>query len=304
MSRTLQNTIANFAGLVFSSGLTLLFSIFYFHILGSENFGLISFCTTVLLIGNLFVDLGLGRTIVRELARRAHNPELGQEMRDALFTLQSIHFGLALACGVIIATSSSWLAANWLNRDTVPMAEAAYAIVLLGVVASLQLPREFCRSALSGLQRQVLSNLLATAFSALRGAATIAALFLIAPTPIVFLMTQVVVSILETGTLFIAVWIKMPPKERRIRFNVQILRDIWVFAAGDGLAILLGVGMNFGDRIILSRLLPLERLRQLFSHYHDRGNHPPRHQSFQLGLFPPLRRFDRPEGREPAIGGL
>ena len=258
MSRTLQNTIANFAGLVFSSGLTLLFSIFYFHILGSENFGLISFCTTVLLIGNLFVDLGLGRTIVRELARRAHNPELGQEMRDALFTLQSIHFGLALACGVIIATSSSWLAANWLNRDTLPMAEAAYAIILLGVVASLQLPREFCRSALSGLQRQVLSNLLATAFSALRGAATIAALFLIAPTPIVFLMTQVVVSILETGTLFIAVWTKMPPKERRIRFNVQILRDIWVFAAGDGLAILLGVGMNFGDRILLSRLLPLD----------------------------------------------
>jgi O-antigen/teichoic acid export membrane protein len=258
MSRTLHNTIANFAGLISSSGLTLLFSIVYFRILGSENFGLISFCTTLLLIGNLFVDLGLGRTIIRELARREHDPKLGQEMRDALFTLQSLHFGLAIACGVIIAASSSWLAANWLNRDTVQIAEATEAIVLLGALASLQLPREFCRSALSGLQMQVLSNLLATAFSALRGAAAIAALFLIAPTPIVFLTTQVVVSALETGTLFIAVWIKMPPRERRTRFDVHILRDIWVFAVGDGLAILLGVGMTFGDRILLSRLLSLD----------------------------------------------
>ncbi len=258
MSNTLVNTIANFAGLLGSTGLTLVFSILYFHILGSENFGLISFCTTVLLVGNLFVDQGLGRTIIRELARREHNPELGQEMRDALFTLQSIHFGLALTCGVIIAVSSSWLAANWLNRETVPITEAKHAIILLGVVASLQLPREICRSALSGLQRQVHSNVLASAFSGLRGAATIVALFLIAPTPIVFLMTQAVVSILETATLFISVWIKMPPKERRIRFDIHILRDIWVFAVGDGLAILLLGGMTFGDRVLLSRLLPLD----------------------------------------------
>jgi O-antigen/teichoic acid export membrane protein len=258
MSRTLQNTIANFAGLVSSAGLTLLFSIIYFRILGSENFGLISFCTTVLLIGNLFVDLGLGRTIIRELARREHNPELGQEMRDALFTLQSIHLGLAFTCGAVIAAASSWLATNWLNRDSVQITEATHAIALLGVVAALQLPREFCRSALSGLQRQVLSNLLATAFSALRGAATIAALFLIAPTPIVFLVTQVAVSILETGSLFVAVWIKMPRRERRTRFDTRILKDIWAFAVGDGLAILLGVGMTFGDRILLSSLLPLD----------------------------------------------
>jgi O-antigen/teichoic acid export membrane protein len=257
MSRTLRNTIANFAGLVSSSGLTLLFSIFYFRILGSETFGLISFCATVLLIGNLFVDLGLGRTIIRELARRAHNPQLGQEMRDALFTLQVIHFGLALMCGIAIAFWSSWLATNWLNRDTVAVTEATHAIALLGVVAALQLPREFFRSALSGLQLQVLSNIFATAFSALRGAATVVALFLIAPTPIVFLVMQVVVSVIETGALFVAVWIKMPRKERRIRFDVDILKDIWVFAVSDGLALLLGVGMTFGDRILLSRLLPL-----------------------------------------------
>ena len=258
MSRAILNTIANFAGLVSTAGLTLLFSIVYFRILGSENFGLISFCTTVLLIGNLFVDLGLGRTVTRELARREHNPELGQEMRDALYTLQLVHFGLAFTCGVIIVASSSWLATHWLNRDTVEIGAAAEAIALLGVVAVLQLPRELCRSALGGLQRQVLSNIFGTVFSALRGAVTIAALFWIAPTPTIFLLAQVAVSIVETGTLLIAVWLAMPRKERRPRFDVNILKDIGVFAISDGLALLIGVGMTLGDRVLLSRLLPLD----------------------------------------------
>ncbi len=258
MSRTVLNTVANFVGLISSAGLTLLFSVFYFRILGSENFGLISFCTTVLLIGNLFVDLGLGRTVTRELARREHNPELAQQMRDALFTLQLVHFALALTCGLIIIASASWLATYWLNRDTVDVNAAAQAIALLGVVAALQLPRELCRSALAGLQKQVFSNVLGTVFSALRGAATIAALIWIAPTPTVFLLAQVAVSVLETGTLLIALWVKMPQKQRRSRFDVNILKDIGVFALGDGLAILIGVGMTLGDRILLSRLLPLD----------------------------------------------
>jgi O-antigen/teichoic acid export membrane protein len=258
MSRTIKNTVANFVGLGSTSGLTLLFSVFYYRILGSENFGLVSFCATVLLVGNLFVDLGLGRSVIRELSRREHNPELAQEMRDALFTLQTVHFALAFCCGVTIVLSSSWLAARWLNRGTVEIGAAAHAISLLGIVAALQLPRELCRAALAGLQRQVLSNSFATAFSALRGPVTIAALLWIAPTPTIFLIAQVIVSILETGTLLIAVWLKMPNKERRPRFDVDIIKNVGVFAISDGLAILLGVGMTLGDRVLLSRLLPLD----------------------------------------------
>ena len=258
MSRTVLNTIANFVGLASTSGLTLFFSIIYFRILGSENFGLVSFCTTVLLIGNLFADLGLGRTVVREISRREHDRALGPQMRDTLFTLQSVHFGLAFLCGVAIALSSSWLAANWLHRDAVGIGDATRAITLLGIVAASQLPRELCRSALTGLQRQVLMNALGTIFSALRGLATIGALYWIAPRPDVFLAVQVAASILETGTLLIAVWTSMPNKEHKPHFDVQILRDIASFAINDGLGVILGVGMYLGDRLLLSRLLPLD----------------------------------------------
>ncbi len=258
VSRTINNTIANFAGLITTTGLTLLFSIFYFRILGSENFGLVSFCTTILLIGGLFVDLGIGRTVTRELARREHNPELAQEMRDALFTLQMVHFTLAFSCGLAIVVSSPWLATHWLNLEKTEIDVAVQAITLLGIVATLQLPRELCRAALAGMQRQVLSNLFTTSFSTLRGLATIAALLWISPTPRIFLIVQVIVSILETGTLLISVWLKMPKKERRPHFDTNFIKDIWLFAVGDGLAVLLSIGMTMGDRILLSRLLPLD----------------------------------------------
>jgi O-antigen/teichoic acid export membrane protein len=55
-----------------------------------------------------------------------------------------------------------------------------------------------------------------------------------------------------------AVWIAMPARERAPRFAVQVLHDVWVFALSDGLALLVGVGMSLADRIVLSRLLPLD----------------------------------------------
>jgi hypothetical protein len=62
---------------------------------------------------SLFVDLGLGRAVTREIARRSiiHT----QEMRDVLFTLQVLNFALAVACGAVVIASSSWLASHWLK---------------------------------------------------------------------------------------------------------------------------------------------------------------------------------------------
>lgn len=258
MSRSELNAVANVIGLVLNSGLTTIFTIIYFWMLGSGNFGLISFCTTILLVGNLFVDLGIGRTVIRELARREHIAEAAQDTRDALFTLQTVHFMLAIACGLIIAASSRWLATQWLHRGTVDVTAAVQAISLLAILAALQLPRELCRAAFAGLQKQVLSNIYAVGFSLLRGLATLAALRWIAPTPTIFLTTQVIVSSVETVLLLFIIWRLMPKSARRPRFSVRIIKETWMFATGDGLAVLLGIGMLMGDRILLSRLLPLD----------------------------------------------
>ncbi len=258
MSRSIQNTIANFGGLISTVAFAFLFAVAYFHILGSESYGLISFCTTVLFVGSSFADMGVGRAITRELSRREHLAELAQEMHDALFTLQAINFGFAIICGAAILASAHWLAANWLQLGSIDIGDASGVISLLGIVAILQFPREVCRAALAGLQRQVFVNAYLASFSLLRGIATVAALYAIAPTPSVFLVTQVVVSGLETTMLTIAVWHRMPVAVRWPRFEVRIIKETWAFAVADGLGILVFAGIMMGDRILLSRLLPLD----------------------------------------------
>jgi hypothetical protein len=88
----------------------------------------------------------------------------------------------------------------------------------------------------------VLSNLLSTGFSALRGFATIAAW--IAPTPLVFLIVQVFVSVVETCTLLVVVWILHAKEDPPAPWKCALSRTSG-FAMGDGLAALLGMASTW-----------------------------------------------------------
>lgn len=258
MSRDLLNTIANFLGSASSSVLAIVFTVVYFRILGTESYGLVSFCTTILIIGDVIVNRGIGGAVTRELARREHNPGFAQEMRDVLFTLQWIQLGFALCAGVAIVSLSRPLATEWLQRDKLGIDEVVHAIMLLGGIAVLQFPRGLCNAALAGLQWQVFGNVSTTAFTILRGVVTIAALYLIDASATVFLAVQLAMQAAETAVIFFVTWRWMPKGNRPARFDMHHVRQVWAFAAADGMAILIGIAMSQADRILLSRLLPLD----------------------------------------------
>jgi O-antigen/teichoic acid export membrane protein len=257
-SRAAINTAANFLGSSVTQVAAFIFAIAYFRLLGSQNFGLVGFSITLVQLGLYFADMGVGRVVVRELARRSHAHDFAEQMGDMLFTLQITNFALALAVGGTIAANAGWLAQNWLQIGDVPTDEAVQAIVIIGIIAILQLPRTISLEALRGLQKQVLSNSLMGLFSWLRGGVTLAALYFIAPTATVFLTTQLFLSLAETAFTAGAAWRSMPRASRLPRFRLRILRETWAFALADGGAVLIGAGMMLGDKIILSRLLPLD----------------------------------------------
>jgi O-antigen/teichoic acid export membrane protein len=258
ISRASINTVANFVGSSLTQVAGIFFAIAYFRILGAENFGLVGFSATLVQLGTYFADMGIGRVVVRELARRSHASDLAEQMSDVLFTLQSINFALALLVGITIAGGAHWLAQHWLQLGDVPLNDAVHAIVVMGAIALLQLPRAISLEALRGLQKQVLSNVLMAVFSLLRGCVTLGALYFIAPTAFVFLGSQLFVGLVETTVTTAAAWLLMPKRSRLPRFDTKVIRETWAFALGDGGAVLVGAGMMLGDKIILSRLLPLE----------------------------------------------
>ena len=160
ISRAGINTVANFAGILVTQLASIFFAIAYFRILGAENYGLVGFSVTLVQLGTYIADMGIGRVVVRELARRSHASDLAEQMSDVLLTLQATNFALALIVGIAIAGSAPWLAQHWLQLGDLPLNEAVHAIVIMGAIAVLQLPRSIGLEALRGLQQQVLSNIL------------------------------------------------------------------------------------------------------------------------------------------------
>ena len=96
------------------------------------------------------------------------------------------------------------------------------------------------------------------AFSLLRGFVTLGALYFIAPNAIVFLLSQLFIGFVETAATTAAAWFFMPKSSRLPRFDITVIHETWAFALADGGAVLIGAGMMLGDKVILSRLLPLE----------------------------------------------
>jgi O-antigen/teichoic acid export membrane protein len=258
ISRASINAAANFAGTSLTQVASLLFSIAYFRFLGAENFGLVGFSVTLLQLGTYFVDMGVGRVVVRELARRTHAADQAEQMGDVLFTLQATNFAAALVLGLAIASGAPWFAQHWLKLGDLALNDAIHAIVIMGAIAILQLPRSISLEALRGLQQQVLSNILMTIFAWLRGCTILAALYFIAPTATVFLISQLCVTLVEMVVTTATAWFLLPKRSRHPRFDTKVIRETWAFALADGGAVLIGAGMMIGDKIILSRLLPLE----------------------------------------------
>jgi len=256
-SRQFINIVANFVGVGASLALPLIFNVAYYRILGSESYGLIGFYGSLLLVAAL-LDMGLTQTTVRELARRAADPERTGEMRLVLFTLQILYCGIGLLLGAVTVLGSTWFVSTWLQLGQLSSADAASAIAKMGGMLALSFPSVLYNSTLRGLQRQVLSNTFSIAVATCRGVVVLMALHLFGATPNIFFTAQLLISIVEVLVLGICAWTLLPPSQTPVRFNLPFLKSIWRYSSMNGLAVLTGQLMMMGDRIILSTMLPLK----------------------------------------------
>src|SRR5262245_17605698 len=256
INRQALNIVANFSGVGARLIFSLVFNIIYFRLLGSESYGLIGFYTSLAALSALF-DLGLNQTVVREVARRGADGEGAGQLRTVVFTLQLLLGGIGLILGLLVALGAPWIAASWFSAAHLAIDEISASVALMGGALALLFPANVFYGVLTGLQRQVLSNTLIVAATAFRGALTVAALFALGPSPVIFFSAQIVVSAIEAGVLCIVVWGLLPPASQRLRFDAALLGTTWKFSAGTWLAVTFAQIAMLGDKIILSALLPL-----------------------------------------------
>lgn len=257
MSKVKLNIIANYFGKAWVTLLSLAFIPLYIKFLGIEAYALIGFFAT---LNSLFglLDLGLSSTLNRELARSSVRENEETRTRNLLRTLEIIYILVALFIVVLVVSTSHFIATDWLNAESLSVETVGRAVALLGVAIGLQWPMGLYRGGLLGLQKQVLVNVINSVLAAIRGVGAILILWLVSPTIEAFFLWQAFVSFLGTSITGFMLWHSMPAGNQRSKFDKNLLRSVWKFAAGAMGASVTWVILSQLDKVLLGVLLPLK----------------------------------------------
>ena len=251
-----RNLIANYLGQGWSALMGLAFIPLYIKYLGIEAYGLIGLFA-LLQAWLTLLDMGMTPTLSREMARFTGGSQSRESIRDLLRSIEIVAVGVAILIASGIALSSSWIATSWLKVENLSTDVVAQAFAIMGVVTALRFIEGIYRSAIVGLQRQVLFNAVNSAMATLRGVGAVGILALVSPTIEAFFIWQGTVSIASLSILAATTYFALPKGERRGHFSWPALRSIWRFAGGMLGITFLALLLTQVDKILLSKLLSL-----------------------------------------------
>jgi O-antigen/teichoic acid export membrane protein len=252
-----RNVIANYVGQGLQSLMGFVFVPVYVKYLGIEAYGLIgAFALLQAWLG--LVDAGLKPALGREVARFTAGALSVQQIRNLLRSVECVTVVIALAISAGIWTGSGWLAVHWVNPKHLSRHEVAGAFGIMGIIAALRFVEDVYVSCITGLERQVLQNVIRSSVAAARGFGTIGILALVSPTIKAFFLWQAFLSVSSLAANAGALYASLPSVSAPAHFSRAALRSVWHFAAGMVGITLLSLMLTQIDKILLSRLLTLE----------------------------------------------
>jgi O-antigen/teichoic acid export membrane protein len=255
LSVTTANVLANFAGRLWTTALSILLVPLYVRFLGLETYGLVGFFTTIQVLMNV-LDFGVSATIGRETARSAARPDAAQDLRDLVRTIELAYWAVGLAIGIGLFALAPVLATDWLSAQQLDPVTIRHAIELMAVVAFVQWPITFYSGGLTGLQRQVLLSAVNAGAATVRAVGAIALLW-IRPSILLFFGWMACAGALQTVATGVLLWRALPRGSRAPAIRVETVRAVWRFAAGMGTTSILVLVLGQVDKFILSTMLPL-----------------------------------------------
>jgi O-antigen/teichoic acid export membrane protein len=254
VNKVKRNIFANYAGTIVSALLSLVFVPIYIHFLGVESYGLLGvFATLTAIFAPL--DAGLGATVARTLAVMNAVPERAAEMRTMIRTMEVLYWTMAVLIGAVIVALAPLIATRWLRAGSLSPQLITSAIMAMGGAAAVRWPMMLYSGGLNGLQQHVTGNMIVVGTAAVGGIGGVAVLAFVSPTMTAFMLWQLVVFALQTGAAAVFLYRRLPPGQAR--FDRALLRQTWRAASGLGVISLIAMLITQVDKIVLSRLVPL-----------------------------------------------
>lgn len=256
-----KGIVASYVSSGWSALLGLAFVPLYVGYLGVEAYGLIGFFAT-LSVWISILDMGLGATLSREVSMYVAGRRELQRLRDLLRSMEVIYGVTAVSIAGVFAATSHVIAAHWLRPSSLPGPTVSTSIFIMGILIAVQWLGTLYRGAVLGLQHQVWLSTV-TAIGATARSFGCLLVLTWSPTIIAFFSFQILVSAAETIATGRHLHRHLPQPAGRSKFSMKAIAQIAHFAGGLSLISLSAVLLTQLDKVLLSRLLPLNQ----FGHF-------------------------------------
>lgn len=252
-----RNLLANLFGQGWMAILALLVVPIYLHFLGADGFGLIGFYMTLSALMSV-LDGGMGAAATRDTAMLSSGSEADRAaLRGTLRSIEALFGLIAVIAGLGFTFLAPLIARHWLQVPEGRMQEMTHALSFMGGALALQFAQGFYSGCLIGLQRQVLLNGSNAFFATARSGGAALALWLVSPTASTFFAWQLVIGLASLATMHMVSW-RALGGHGRVRPRIGPLCRSARFALGAGTTNLLGLVLTQLDKVLLSKLLPLQ----------------------------------------------
>jgi O-antigen/teichoic acid export membrane protein len=252
-----ENVIANYIGKGLLVILSIIFIPIYIKYLGIEAYGLIGIYT-ILVSVMMLVDVGMGQTIVREVAKYSSNILSLNEIKDTIKTFKYLYFFIGVMLFTAIYFFSELIVLKWLKIENLLFEDVVFAIKLIAMMVFVNWISILYRNSVIGLQYQVWLNVSDVSFAIVSKVGVILVLAFLSPTIIAFLCYQLIISTLQLFVMLIKLNLIIPNTNYKAKFSVDVIRRLWRFTSGIALTTLFGTLISQADKLILSSLLSLK----------------------------------------------
>lgn len=258
-ARRLLDAGANLLGRLSSVAISLVLVPVYIHYIGIEAYGLIGLSVAIQAFFSL-LDLGFSTAILRETAKLTVEGSARNTHLSVLLRTFEVSFWLLATLLAIVAIGILPIyASRWIDARSLPADQVRHGLLLMGVAIALRFPALPYIGLLSGLQRQLLVNLVSVAVLIVRAMGSIAIFEMGDRTIVAFYSWQLVATLGEVALFAFCGWRAVSVGFRTARPSWTVVVTVWPFARGVLAISATAALFAQADKILLTHALPLAK---------------------------------------------
>jgi O-antigen/teichoic acid export membrane protein len=229
----------------------------YLHYLGIEAYGLTGILVT-LQAWFALLDMGLTPALSRSVTQFAAGSRDGSWIWSIVKGLERLYGGVAAVATVLMVAIAPWAATSWLHTQQLAKNDVVASLALMGIILGSRLWCGLYIGGITGFQRLTWLSGFTAISAVLRILLSLAVLEWISPSIILLMSLQAALSVGECLFLRSAFIRMLPIAGRDSPLDWRTLRDIRGYSGGIAAIAVVSVLLTSLDKLILSRLLPLE----------------------------------------------